>query len=192
LFDSIENFADYAFGKSHAYGYAFIAYQTAYLKANYPIEYLSCLLTSVKASYDRAAIFLADARASNIVVKTPDINTSGVDFVPVVDGQHRVISFGLSAIRNVGEALIGQLVDFREANGPFTSFYVFADRAPIGVLNKRTVESLIKAGAFDSLGPPRKGLLLVFEKISDKALNRRRDRDKGVMSLFDGACDTDK
>ena len=191
LFDSIENFADYAFGKSHAYGYAFIAYQTAYLKANYPIEYLSCLLTSVKASYDRAAIFLADARASNIVVKTPDINTSGVDFVPVVDGQHRVISFGLSAIRNVGEALIGQLVDFREANGTFTSFYDFADRAPIGVLNKRTVESLIKAGAFDSLGHPRKGLLLVFETIIDKALNRRRDRDQGVMSLFDGAGETE-
>ncbi|MFZ8893088.1 MAG: DNA polymerase III subunit alpha, partial [Ilumatobacteraceae bacterium] len=108
LFDSIENFADYAFGKSHAYGYAFIAYQTAFLKANYPFEYLSCLLTSVKASYDRAAIFLADARASNITVKTPDINSSGVDFVPVVEGDNRVISFGLSAIRNVGEAVVGQ------------------------------------------------------------------------------------
>ena len=185
LFDTIENFADYAFGKSHAYGYGFIAYQTAYLKANYPVEYLSCLLTSVKASYDRAAIFLADARASNITVKTPDINTSGVDFVPVVDGQERVISFGLSAIRNVGEALVGQLVEYRRANGPFTSFYDFVDRAPISTLNKRTVESLIKAGAFDSLGHPRKGLFLVFESIIENTLNRRRERDQGVMSLFD-------
>jgi len=190
LFDSIENFADYAFGKSHAYGYAFIAYQTAYLKANYPFEYLSCLLTSVKASYDRAAIFLADARASNITVKTPDINSSGVDFVPVVEGDNRVISFGLSAIRNVGEAVVGQIVDYRRANGPFTSFYDFVDRAPIATLNKRTVESLIKAGAFDSLGHPRKGLLLVFESIIENTLNRRRERDQGVMSLFDQGADS--
>jgi DNA polymerase-3 subunit alpha len=190
LFDSIENFADYAFGKSHAYGYAFIAYQTAFLKANYPFEYLSCLLTSVKASYDRAAIFLADARASNITVKTPDINSSGVDFVPVVEGDNRVISFGLSAIRNVGEAVVGQIVDYRRANGPFTSFYDFVDRAPIATLNKRTVESLIKAGAFDSLGHPRKGLLLVFESIIENTLNRRRERDQGVMSLFDQGADS--
>ncbi|MGA1038824.1 MAG: DNA polymerase III subunit alpha [Ilumatobacteraceae bacterium] len=190
LFDSIENFADYAFGKSHAYGYAFIAYQTAFLKANYPFEYLSCLLTSVKASYDRAAIFLADARASNITVKTPDINSSGVDFVPVVEGDNRVISFGLSAIRNVGEAVVGQIVDYRRANGPFTSFYDFVDRAPIATLNKRTVESLIKAGAFDSLGHPRKGLLLVFESIIENTLNRRRERDQGVMSLFDQGTDS--
>ena len=190
LFDSIENFADYAFGKSHAYGYAFIAYQTAYLKANYPFEYLSCLLTSVKASYDRAAIFLADARASNITVKTPDINSSGVDFVPVIEGDNRLISFGLSAIRNVGEAVVGLIVDYRRANGPFTSFYDFVDRAPIATLNKRTVESLIKAGAFDSLGHPRKGLLLVFESIIENTLNRRRERDQGVMSLFDQGADS--
>jgi DNA polymerase-3 subunit alpha len=190
LFDSIENFADYAFGKSHAYGYAFIAYQTAFLKANYPFEYLSCLLTSVKASYDRAAIFLADARASNITVKTPDINSSGVDFVPVVEGDNRVISFGLSAIRNVGEAVVSQIVEYRRANGAFTSFYDFVDRAPITTLNKRTVESLIKAGAFDSLGHPRKGLLLVFESIIENTLNRRRERDQGVMSLFDQGSDS--
>ncbi|MDA3016402.1 MAG: OB-fold nucleic acid binding domain-containing protein, partial [Actinomycetota bacterium] len=190
LFDSIENFADYAFGKSHAYGYAFIAYQTAYLKANYPIEYIACLLTSVKANYERAAIFLADARASNITVKTPDVNTSGVDFVPVIIGDQRVISFGLSAIRNVGEALVSQLVEFRRANGPFTSFYDFADRAPVSTLNKRTVESLIKAGAFDSLGHPRKGLLLVFESIIENTLNRRRERDQGVMSLFESTADS--
>ena len=187
LFDSIENFADYAFGKSHAYGYAFIAYQTAFLKANYPVEYFACLLTSVKGSSDRAAVYLADARMSNITVQIPDINTSGVDFVPVPNTDHGVISFGLSAIRNVGEALVQQLVDFRRDNGDFKSFYDFADRAPLATLNKRTVESLIKAGAFDSLGHPRKGLLAVFESIIENTLNRRRERDQGVMSLFDVA-----
>ena len=189
LFDSIEHFADYAFGKSHAYGYGFLSYQTAYLKAHYPVEYIACLLTSVKANYERAAVFLADARASNIVVRTPDINSSGVDFVPVIDGEQRVISFGLSAIRNVGEGLVTQLVEYRRDHGPFTSFYDFADRAPVTTLNKRTVESLIKAGAFDSLGHPRKGLLAVCEPIIDNTLERRRERDQGVMSLFDDAID---
>ena len=190
LFDSIEHFADYAFGKSHAYGYGFLAYQTAYLKAHFPVEYIACLLTSVKANYERAAVFLADARASDIVVRTPDINTSGVDFVPVIDGEHRIISFGLSAIRNVGEALITVLVDYRKNNSPFTSFYDFADRAPVSTLNKRTVESLIKAGAFDSLGHPRKGLLAVFEPIIENTLQRRRERDQGVMSLFGDSGDS--
>jgi DNA polymerase-3 subunit alpha len=184
LFDSIEHFADYAFGKSHAYGYGFLAYQTAYLKAHYPVEYIACLLTSVKANYERAAVFLADARANDIVVRTPDINTSGVDFVPVINGEQKVISFGLSAIRNVGEAVVTNLVEFRRNNQPFTSFYDFVDRAPVATLNKRTVESLIKAGAFDSLGHPRKGLLAVFEPIIENSLLRRRERDQGVMSLF--------
>jgi len=190
LFDSIEHFADYAFGKSHAYGYGFLSYQTAYLKAHFPVEYIACLLTSVKANYERAAVFLADARASDIVVRTPDINTSGVDFVPVIDGEQRIISFGLSAIRNVGEALITILVDYRKNNSPFTSFYDFADRAPVSTLNKRTVESLIKAGAFDSLGHPRKGLLAVFEPIIENTLQRRRERDQGVMSLFGDSGDS--
>ena len=184
LFDSIEHFADYAFGKSHAYGYGFLAYQTAYLKAHYPVEYIACLLTSVKANYERAAVFLADARANDIVVRTPDINTSGVDFVPVINGEQKVISFGLSAIRNVGEAVVTNLVEYRRNNQPFTSFYDFVDRAPVATLNKRTVESLIKAGAFDSLGHPRKGLLAVFEPIIESSLLRRRERDQGVMSLF--------
>ena len=138
----------------------------------------------MKANYERAAVFLADARAHNIVVRTPDINSSGVDFVPVIDGEQRVISFGLSAIRNVGEGLVTQLVEYRREHGPFTSFYDFADRAPVTTLNKRTVESLIKAGAFDSLGHPRKGLLAVCEPIIDNTLERRRERDQGVMSLF--------
>ncbi len=184
LFDIIENFADYAFVKSHAYGYGIITYQTAYLKAHYPVEYLACLLTSVKTNYDRAAVYLADARARNITVLTPDINKSGVNFVPVTSDHGLQITFGLSAIRNVGEGLVSLIVANRESGGPFTSFYNFAERVPEQVLNKRTVESLIKAGAFDNLGHPRKGLLAVFEPIIDATILRRRERDQGVMSLF--------
>ncbi|MGA0064843.1 MAG: DNA polymerase III subunit alpha [Ilumatobacteraceae bacterium] len=182
LFGVIERFADYAFTKSHAFGYGLITYQTAWLKAHYPVEYLACLLTSVKDNTDKAAVYLADARANDVVVRTPDINTSRVNFEPI-EGE-RQISFGLSAVRNVGEGLVRLLVEHRDAHGPFTSFHDFADRVPEQVLNKRTIESLIKAGAFDSLGHPRRGLLIVFESIIDRALDRRRERDQGVMSLF--------
>jgi len=184
LFNTIENFADYAFAKSHAYGYGLITYQTAYLKAHYPVEYLACLLTSVKTNYDRAAVYLSDARASNITVLTPDINKSNINFEPVETASGKQITFGLSAIRNVGEGLVGLIVDTRNDGGEFTSFYDFAERVPEQVLNKRTLESLIKAGAFDSLGHPRKGLLAVFDPIVSATILRRHERDQGVMSLF--------
>ena len=194
LFNVIEKFADYAFAKSHAYGYGLIAYQTAYLKAHFPVQYAACLLSSVKGNFDKSAVYLADARKNGIAVATPDINLSRSDFVAVdagVDedgisdaGAPRAISFGLSAIRNVGEGLVQQLLDERDANGAYASFHDFCDRAPEQVLNKRTVESLIKAGAFDSLGHPRRGLLMVFEQIIDTTIDRRRERDKGIMSLF--------
>ncbi len=192
LFDVIVKFADYAFAKSHAYGYGLISYQTAYLKAHYPVEYLACLLTSVKANYEKAAVYLADARSSKISVLTPDINKSGVDFEPIDNEGTRTISFGLSAIRNVGEALVEQIVEHRREHGEFTSFYDFVERVPEQVLNKRTIESLIKAGAFDSLGHPRKGLLLVHEQIIDATVARRRERDQGVMSLFGDLGDGDE
>ena len=172
LFDTIVKFADYAFAKSHAYGYGLISYQTAYLKAHYPVEYLACLLTSVKANYEKAAVYLSDARTSGITVLTPDINRSGVNFEPVVIGEDRQITFGLSAIRNVGEGLVRLIIDHREAHGEFVSFYDFAERVPEQALNKRTIESLIKAGAFDKLGHPRKGLLQVFESIIDHTMVR--------------------
>jgi DNA polymerase-3 subunit alpha len=184
LFDTIVKFADYAFAKSHAYGYGLISYQTAYLKAHYPVEYLACLLTSVKANYEKAAVYLSDARTSGITVLTPDINRSGVNFEPVVIEGDRQITFGLSAIRNVGEGLVRLIIDHRDAHGEFTSFYDFAERVPEQALNKRTIESLIKAGAFDKLDHPRKGLLQVFETIIDNTMVRRRERDQGVMSLF--------
>jgi DNA polymerase III subunit alpha len=195
LFDVIEKFADYAFNKSHTFGYGLVTYQTAYLKAHYPVEYFACLLTSVKSNLDKAAVYLSDARSAGIKVLTPDINRSVMDFATVTPeevadqitlpaGSPGAITFGLSAIRNVGEGLVELLLGERDANGPYDSFHDFAERVPEPVLNKRTVESLIKAGAFDTLGHPRRGLLMVFEQVIDGTLVRRRERDQGVMSLF--------
>lgn len=195
LFDVIEKFADYAFNKSHTFGYGLITYQTAYLKTHHPVEYMACLLSSVKSNLDKAAVYLSDARSMGIKVLTPDINRSVTDFAALTPDQlppgvtlplssPGAITFGLSAVRNVGEGLVAQLLEDRNANGTYVSFFDFAERVPEPVLNKRTIESLIKAGAFDSLGHPRQGLLASFEQIIDTTLVRRRERDQGVMSLF--------
>ena len=189
LFNIIEGFADYAFNKSHAYGYGLVSYQTAYLKAHYPVEYTACLLTSVKGNYEKAAVHLSDARASDISVLNPDINLSQSDFVAIVDGGQRTIYFGLAAVRNVGEGLVELIVNERETNGAFESFHDFVERVPEPALNKRAVESLIKSGAFDQLGHPRRGLLTVFEQIIDTTIVRRRERERGVMSLFGEASE---
>jgi DNA polymerase-3 subunit alpha len=195
LFDIIEKFADYAFAKSHSFGYGLVTYQTAYLKAHYPVEYLACLLTSVKSNLDKAATYLADCRSMGIKVLPPDVNRSVSNFaalsadevpddVSLAVGSPGAITFGLSAVRNVGEGLVELLVAERVENGAFSSFHDFVERVPEPVLNKRTVESLIKGGAFDSLGHQRRGLLTVFEHIIDSTVSRRREREKGVMSLF--------
>src|SRR5579859_469742 len=187
LFDVIEPFADYAFGKSHSYAYGLVSYQTAWLKANHPVEYLAALLTSVKDDKDRTAVYLAECRAMGIEVLVPDINVSASEFIALHDGGKTgrgAIPFGMSAVRNVGEGLVERIVAERARCGRFTDFYDFCDRVDPVVLNKRTIESLIKAGAFDSLGHPRQGLCLVFEQIVDRMLARRREREQGVMSLF--------
>ena len=186
-FDIIEPFADYAFAKSHAYGYGYIAYQTAYLKANYPTEYLAALLTSVRENLDRAGVYLAECRARSITVSVPDVNRSAADFTPVVDGDGPgTILFGLAAVRNVGTGVAESIVAEREANGPFADFYDFCERVPITSLNKQPLEALIRAGAFDSLGHTRKGLLTAHEVIVSQVVARRRERDQGVLSLFGG------
>jgi len=189
LFDIIEPFADYAFNKSHAYGYGFIAYQTAWLKAHHPVEYLASLLTSVKDNKDKTAVYLGECRALGIEVLVPDVNRSLAEFAPDLtptgDGNDaNAITFGLAAVRNVGEGLVALIVAERAANGPFTDFYDFCQRVDPQVLNKRTIESLIKAGGFDALGHSRQGLVLAFEEIVDRTLERRREHDAGVVSLF--------
>jgi DNA polymerase-3 subunit alpha len=190
-FDIIEPFADYAFNKSHSYGYGLVSYQTAYLKANHPAEYFAALLTSVKTNLDKAAVYLAECRTMGLQVLVPDVNRSASDFVPIrLDDGEVVIPFGLSAVRNVGEGIVEKIVAERDARGPFADFYDFCDRVDPSALNKKAIESLVKAGAFDSLGHPRQGLLLVFEPIVEAAIARRRERDQGVMNLFeDGGGD---
>nr|MDQ6949570.1 DNA polymerase III subunit alpha [Actinomycetota bacterium] len=187
LFDVIEPFADYAFNKSHSYGYGLVSYQTAWLKANHPVEYLAALLTSVKDDKDKTAVYLSECRSRGIEVLVPDVNLSVAEFTAVRGGGSRgagAIPFGLAAVRNVGEGLVERIIAARREGGPFRDFYDFCERVDPVVLNKRTIESLVKAGAFDSLGHPRQGLCLVAEQIVDRTLARRREREQGVMSLF--------
>ncbi len=183
IFNKIEPFADYAFNKSHAYGYALIAYQNAWLKANYPVEYMAALLTSFRDDKDKAAIYLNEARQMGITVGVPDVNESLADYAP----SHRApmtILFGMAAVRNVGEALVEKIVGEREAGGPFGSVYDFVRRVDPAVLNRRTMESLIKAGTFDSLGVSRMGLLLAADELIEVTLNRRKDLSLGISTLF--------
>ncbi|HEX9865170.1 MAG TPA: DNA polymerase III subunit alpha [Acidimicrobiia bacterium] len=181
IFGLIEHFAGYGFNRSHSAGYGLVAYQTAYLKAHHPAEYLAALLTATKKDKDRTAVYLNECRQMGIKVLVPDVNESDSDFT-VRDGR---IRFGLSAVRNVGEGVVEKIVEAR-ADGPFATFQDFVDRVDVSALNKRTVESLIKAGAFDGTGETRKGLTLVYEQILDATLERRRNEDMGQFSLFAG------
>jgi DNA polymerase-3 subunit alpha len=182
LFDTIEPFAGYGFNRSHAACYGYVAYQTAWLKAHYPAEYLAALLTATKRDKERTAVYLAECRAMGIEVLVPDLNESEMDFA-VREGK---IRFGLSAVRNVGEGVVEKLIETRRTEGAFENFYDFIDRVDPLVLNKRTVESLVKAGAFDGMGHPRKALCLQFEDLLDATLERRRNEEMGQYSLFGG------
>ncbi len=189
IFDIIEPFADYAFNKSHSFGYGYVSYQTAYLKANYPGEYLAALLTSVKDDKDKTAVYLGECRNMGIKVFVADVNTSVSEFASAdIDGKP-VIRFGMAAVRNVGEALVAHIVAERDANGTYPDFYDFCNRVDLSVLNKRSIESLIKGGGFDSMGHTRRGLMDVFEQIIDRVVARRREAESGVMSLFGAFAD---
>ena len=186
IFDTIEPFADYSFNKSHSVGYGYLAYQTAYLKANYPVEYLAALLTSVRTNKDQTAVFLVECRQQHIEVLVPDVNESVSDFSVHADADGRPVD-PLRALRGPQRRGGRRRDDRRRPHrgaGPFQDFHDFCARVDPAALNKRTIESLIKAGGFDSLGHPRQGLLHAFEPIIDQAVTRRRERDAGIMSLF--------
>ena len=183
LFESIEGFAGYGFNKSHSAAYGLIAYQTAYLKVHHPAEYMAALLTSVRRDKDKTALYLNECRTMGIDVTTPSVNAAESDFT-VREGR---IVFGLSAVRNVGSGVVERIVEARNEGGPFSDFQDFADRVDTQVLNKRVVGSLIKAGGFDGLGHPRKGLFLAFELALEETLGRRRQEDRGQFSLFGGS-----
>lgn len=186
LFGFIEHFAGYGFNKSHSAAYALVAYQTAWLKAHHPAEYMAALLTSVKRDKDKTAAYLHECRMMGIPVRVPGVNVSDRDFLAHDDE----IIFGLSAVRNVGEAVTDLIVEERGKNGPYIDFFDFIDRVDIQVLNKRTIESMIKSGAFDNLGYARRGLLEVALGIVDATLDRRRAEEAGQYSLFGGATET--
>ena len=185
MFRLIEHFAGYGFNRSHAAAYGLVAYQTAYLKAHYPAEYLAALLTATKRDKDRTALYLNECRQMGVEVLVPDVNESESDFT-VHNGR---IRFGLSAVRNVGEGVVEKIIEAREKEGRFESFIDFVNRVDPSVLNRRTVESLIKAGAFDGLGHRRKGLMLVADQLLDTVLERRRNEEMGQFSLFAGESD---
>jgi DNA polymerase-3 subunit alpha len=183
IFNKIEPFADYAFPKSHAYGYALLGYQDAWLKVNYPVEYMAALLTSFRDDKDKTSVYLNEARQMGITVGVPNVNESFAEYAPSLSLDQTIL-FGLAAVRNVGEALVEKIVSEREAHGQFSSIYDFVRRVDPMVLNRRTMESLIKAGAFDALGVPRLGFLLKVDEICDVTLSRRRDHSLGITTLF--------
>jgi DNA polymerase-3 subunit alpha len=182
IWDVLVPFSDYAFNRAHAACYAMIGYWTAYLKANYPAEYMAALLTSVAGDKDKSALYLNECRRMGITVLPPDVNASAATFTPVGGD----IRFGLAAVRNVGTNVVDAIVVARSAKGAFTSFSDFLRKVPVNVCNKRVIESLVKAGAFDSLGHPRKGLVLIHEQAIDTVIDVKRNEAMGQDSLFGG------
>ncbi len=173
-------FSDYAFNKAHTAAYGLVSYWTGYLKANYPAEYMAALLTSVRDDKDKSALYLGECRRMGITVLPPDVNSSIGYFAAVGDD----IRFGLEAIRNVGANVVEAIVRTREEKGAFTSFEDFLRKVPVVVCNKRTIDSLVKAGAFDSLGHPRSGLVRIHEQYVDALVEEKRKEEQGQESLF--------
>jgi DNA polymerase-3 subunit alpha len=185
VWDALLPFADYGFGKAHAAAYAQVSYWTAYLKANYPAEYMAAVLTSVKDDKDKMAVYLNECRRMGIQVLPPDVNESESTFTPVGSD----IRFGLSAVRNVGDNVVGGIAAARSEHGKFTDFSDFMEKVPVTVCNKRVIESLIKAGAFDSLGHRRRALVAVHEAAVDQHVDVKRNEAIGQESLFGGLED---
>ena len=182
IFDQLLDFANYAFNKAHAVCYAVVAYRTAYMKYHYPTEYMAALLTSVLGQNSKVAEYIEQCKERGVTVLPPDINESETDFS--VKGNH--IRFGLGSVKNVGVALIEKLVQERGQNGRFESFHDFCQRMSSFELNKRSLESLIRCGAFDSMGLKRAALLKVYESVLDSAGSDSRRNLEGQMDLFGG------
>jgi DNA polymerase-3 subunit alpha len=187
VWDVLVPFAGYAFNKAHSAAYGLVSYWTAYLKANYPAEYMAALLTSVGDDKDKSALYLSECRRMGIKVLPPDVNASVATFTAV--GQD--VRFGLAAIRNVGNNVVDAIVATRKSKGEFTSFSDFLRKVPAVVCNKRVIESLSKAGAFDSFSHPRKGLVLVHEQAVDAVIDIKRNEAIGQDSLFGGDAETE-
>ena len=181
LFDQMVLFAEYCFNKSHSTAYGFVTFQTAYLKANYPVEYMAALLTAISGDQDKVQMYIASCLGMNIQVLPPDVNQSGVDFTPL-DNE---ILFGLSAVRHIGLGAIEALIVSREEEGEFKSLADLCDRVDLRAVNKRALEALILSGAFESIEPNRQQLMHDLELVVAWAQSRAKDREVGQGNLFD-------
>ena len=180
LWEVLIPFSDYAFNRAHSAGYGVVSFWTAYLKANYPTEYMAALLTSVRDDKDKSALYLSECRRMGISVLPPDVNESNSEYTP----RGKDIRFGLAAIRNVGEGVVASIKSARESKGAFTSFGDFLAKVDAQVCNKKTIESLIKAGAFDDLGHHRKSLVAVHLTAIDAVIESKRAEAIGQFDLF--------
>jgi DNA polymerase-3 subunit alpha len=185
LWEILLPFSDYAFNKSHSAAYGVVTYWTAYLKANYPAEYMAALLTSAKDDKDKLAIYLNECRRMKIQVLPPDVNESSHDFTAVGND----IRFGLTAVRNVGSGVVDGIVAARAEKGRFEDFNDFLDKVPAQVCNKRVIESLVKAGAFDEMKHKRRALVAIHEMAVDAYVDIKRNEAIGQDSLFGGLDD---
>jgi DNA polymerase-3 subunit alpha len=183
IFDLMAEFAGYGFNKSHSCAYALLAYQTAWLKTHYPVEFMAAMLTSETGNIEKVVKYINEARSMSITVLPPDVNSSDVDFTPVGDQ----IRFGLRAIKNVGENTVKGILAARETLGRFTSFYEFVESVEARQLNKRVLESLIRAGAMDGLSAHRAQMIAVTDRAVERAQKLQRARDSGQHGLFGGS-----
>jgi len=186
LWDVLIPFSDYAFNRAHSAGYGVVSYWTAYLKANFPTEYMAALLTSVRDDKDKSALYLSECRRMGIQVLPPDVNESDAEYTP----RGNDIRFGLAAIRNVGEGVVASIKSGRDSKGRYQSFGDFLAKVDAQVCNKKTIESLIKAGAFDSMGHTRKGLMAVYLEAIDSVIETKRAEAIGQFDLFGGESAT--
>lgn len=181
VFDQIEYFAGYGFNKSHSTGYAMISYRTAYLKARYPVEFMTALLTSERNNMDKIADYISESLRMGIEILPPDVNESFRDFTVVGNG----IRFGLVAVKNVGTNAVEHIIEMRGKHGKFESLYDLAEKVDSRVVNKKVVESLVKCGAFDSTGVHRSQAVAVLDRVLEMAQRAQKDRFSGQMSFFD-------
>jgi len=185
LWKTLIPFSDYAFNRAHSAGYGVISFWTAYLKANFPTEYMAALLTSVQHDKDKTALYLSECRRMGIKVLAPDVNESDAAYTPIGTD----IRFGLAAVRNVGENVVSSIAKNRNEKGKFTSFNDFLAKVDATVCNKKTIESLIKAGSFDSLGHTRKGLMSIYLEAIDSVAEVKRAEAIGQFDLFGSGSD---
>jgi DNA polymerase III subunit alpha len=187
IFDLMAEFAGYGFNKSHSCAYALLAYQTAWLKTHYPVEFMAAMLTSETGNTEKVVKFINEARSMGITVLPPDVNSSDLNFTPVGDS----IRFGLAAIKNVGENTVKGILAAREVLGRFTNFFEFCEAVDTRLLNKRVLESLIRSGALDGLGAHRGQMMAVLDRALERAAKTQRARESGQHGLFGGASTAD-